>query len=74
MRLKVYGRVLEVARRGDAWCVYDFGNEGKKRPAADVRIPPGIELEQVAQYLGDLLHEYATARHADVRVIDVPAE
>ena len=69
MKVNAYGRDLEVIRVQDEWQVYDLGNEGKKRSARDIRIPPEVDEAAVCTFLGDLLHEYASARHPSVRVL-----
>jgi len=43
MRLNVFGREMEVLRREGQWLAYHLGNEGKKRLAADLTIPAGID-------------------------------
>ena len=70
MCVNAYGRYLEVLREGETWVIFDVGNEGRKRPAGDIRIPPSVGPGQVETYLGDLLHEYATARHPAVRILE----
>ena len=49
---------------------YDLGNEGKKRPARDILIPDAVLESELVAYLGDLLHQYATLRNPEVKVID----
>lgn len=66
MRLDVFGRELIVERRGDAWEVFHPG-EGKRRVAHDVSIPPELPEDRVAEFLADLLHEFATLDHPRVR-------
>ena len=59
MRIKVYGRNLEIVRSDDKWTVFLLGPEGKKRAARDILIPSRLKENQVACYLEDLLHEWA---------------
>lgn len=70
MKICAFGRDLEVRRDGDAWTVLDIGNEGKKRLARDIHIPSNVSAEEVSVYLGDLLHEHASARYPEVVVLD----
>ncbi|MBJ9938692.1 hypothetical protein I7819_02225 [Burkholderia multivorans] len=64
-RFNAFGRRLAVVRHNDRWAVFDLGVEGKRRPA-DLPIPPTLAADELAQYLGDLLHETATPRNSDV--------
>ncbi len=68
MRVDAYGRDLEIRREAGSWQVFHIGNEGKKRPAREITIPPSVRPDQVVDYLADLLHEYASARHPEVCV------
>ena len=61
-----YGRELVVLKEGDSWQVFDIGNEGKRRRAKDIRITDTIGPDEIVQYLSDLLHETASARHPEV--------
>ena len=66
-RFDVYGRMVWVAREGDAWSCYYPGQEGKRRRATDLHIPADIAEDQLAQYLGDLCHEWAGPDRRTVR-------
>lgn len=60
MKLYVYGRKIEILRSNDKWSVFYLGNEGKKRTAHDIVIPPELEKDEIKIYMEDLLHEWAT--------------
>ncbi|WP_175774237.1 DUF7661 family protein [Burkholderia anthina] len=64
-RFNAFGRLLAVVRANDRWAVFDLGTEGKRRPA-NLQIPSAIAADELAQYLGDLLHENASPRYNDV--------
>ncbi|VWD39152.1 hypothetical protein BLA50215_05249 [Burkholderia lata] len=64
-RFNVFGRLLAVVRKNDRWLVFVLGAEGKRRPA-DLHIPSTLSADELAQYLGDLLHEAATPRYNEV--------
>lgn len=70
MKINAFGRDLDVRRKDDIWEVFDRGNEGKRRKARDITIPPKVREEELVAYLSDLLHEYASARHPEVVRID----
>ncbi len=67
VRFDVFGTPIGVERRDDRWLVFYLGVEGKHRLADDIRIPPALEEEALAEYLADLRHEFATPAHPDVR-------
>jgi hypothetical protein len=66
MKVNAYGRALTVVEEGGCWRVFESGVEGKRRPARDIYIPDGMGADEVLQYLGDLLHEYASERYPTV--------
>lgn len=59
MKFDVFGKIIEVCRRDNRWQVFYLG-EGKKRLARDINIPSEIPENELANFLADLLHEYAT--------------
>ena len=67
MKLNVFGRLVEVARDGTSWKAFYLGNEGKRRLAEDIIIPPHIQEEQIIEYVADLCHEWATPNRNEVR-------
>lgn len=69
MRLNVFGREMEVLRREGQWLAYHLGNEGKKRLAADLTIPAGIDESELLTYIADVCHEWATPAQDRVFVI-----
>ncbi len=71
MRYDVFGRLrVEIIRStissSATWQVFYLGNEGKKRAAKDIAIPASIAEDQLADYLADLFHEYASDAHSEV--------
>ncbi|WP_175966454.1 DUF7661 family protein [Burkholderia sp. BCC0322] len=64
-RFNAFGRLLAVVRTNGRWAVFDLGTEGKRRPA-NLHVPPTLAADELAQYLGDLLHENATPRYSEV--------
>lgn len=62
---------MEVIRSNDKWSVFIHGPEGKKRPAHDIIIPKDVTKNKVADYLADLLHEWATPRNNSVSRTDL---
>ncbi|WP_175702572.1 DUF7661 family protein [Burkholderia ambifaria] len=70
-RFNAFGRLLSVVRSNDRWAVFDLGAEGKRRPA-NLQIPSALAADELAQYLGDLLHEDASPKYHDVVAVPVP--
>lgn len=66
MRFKVFGSDLIVEWRDNGWAVF-YAGEGKSRPAHHIVIPPTVKEEALADYLADLLHEFARPGHDEVR-------
>ncbi|AXF23253.1 hypothetical protein CUJ89_22675 [Burkholderia pyrrocinia] len=64
-RFNAFGRLLAVVRANGRWAVFDLGAEGKRRPA-NLQIPSTLAADELAQYLGDLLHENATPKYSEV--------
>jgi len=69
MKFDVFGKEVEVLRIGNKWQVFYLGSEGKKRPAADIVIPAATKEHDVALYLADIYHEFATHKNPEVKVI-----
>lgn len=69
-RFDVFGKLIEVSRGKAGWQVIHLGSDGKHRAAHDVVIPSSVADSELAQYLADFFHEYATPEHSEVRRID----
>lgn len=67
-RFNAFGRLIAVVRERDRWAVFDLGTEGKRR-RANLQIPDAIPADELAQYIGDLLHENATPRNDQVTLV-----
>jgi hypothetical protein len=70
LKFDLFGRELHLLRRDDTWQAFYPGNEGKRRPARDIVIPRDIEESDLARYLDDLCHEWATDQHNSVKQLD----
>jgi hypothetical protein len=70
MKLDVFGRVIEVIRDGNRWSVFYPGNEGKKRRADDIVLPPDLKKEALIEYIADICHEWATQENREVKQLD----
>ncbi|WP_105103039.1 DUF7661 family protein [Microbulbifer pacificus] len=64
MRYKysIFGREVLVEKNPSGWTTFYQGSEGKRRNAG-IYIPSEITEDELAQYLSDLCHEWATEKH-----------
>lgn len=69
-RFDVFGRLVQISASETGWDVFYLGTDGKRRPAKDIVIPPDVAEKDLARYLGDLCHEWASERSSEVRRLD----
>ena len=62
IKFDVFGRDVLLVERDNGWKAFYVGAEGKRRPATDIVIPPGLPESKLAEYLDDLCHEWASER------------
>jgi len=67
LKFDVFGRDVLIVEKDGGWEAFYLGNEGKRRPAIDITVPPNIAESEMAQYLDDLCHEWATDRNNSVK-------
>jgi len=70
LKFDVYGRFVLIEETAGGWRAFYLGSEGKRRPARDIIVPPNIQESEIAQYLDDLCHEWATDRNNSVNRVD----
>ncbi len=70
LKFNIFGKLVLVAEQKAGWAAYYLGEEGKRRPAMDIVIPPDIQESEIEQYLNDLCHEWATESHPVVKRLD----
>ncbi len=70
LKFDVFGRQVLVVASENGWTAFYLGAEGKRRPASDIVVPSDISESDIAQYLGDLCHEWATEQHPNVKRLD----
>ena len=70
IKFDVFGRDLLIVGNDHGWKAFYPGSEGKRRPANDIVIPPGITESELAAYLDDLCHEWASERNQRVIRLD----
>ena len=70
LKFDVFGRNILVEESASGWLAFYPGNEGKKRPATDIIIPPSLSESDIEQYLADLFHESASKKHSEVKRLE----
>jgi hypothetical protein len=68
-RFNVFGHLVLVTEEKSGWQAY-YPGEGTRRPATDIKIPSNLPETEIKQWLGDICHEWATARHSKVEQLD----
>ena len=67
-RLDIFGRPFLVERTAAGWGIFYPGSEGKRGPELALPIPYFVRTDdELAAYLADLCHEWATPAHPEVR-------
>jgi hypothetical protein len=67
-RFDVFGKIMCAERTDSGWRLLVLGTDGKRSPS-DVVIPSFISEEELAQYLDDIFHEWASPERPSVRRI-----
>jgi hypothetical protein len=70
IKFDVFGRDVLIVGSDSGWKAFYPGSEGKRRPARDIVIPPGVKESKLAEYLDDLCHEWANDRNSSVNRVD----
>jgi hypothetical protein len=70
LKFDVFGRDVLIVKTENGWQAFYLGDEGKRRPARDIVVPPNIAESKLTQYLEDLCHEWATERNQKVIRVD----
>ena len=70
IKLEVFGRQVMAAKSGQGWQMYYLSEDGKRRPALDIMVPAFVAESEIAGFIADLCHEWATGRYPDVRKIE----
>lgn len=66
LNFDVFGRRVAIDRTEGGWQAFYPGADGTRRPAGDITVPSHITEAELAQYLDDFCHEWATERHPAV--------
>ena len=69
-RLEVFGRKVLAVRSDAGWQLFHLSPDGKRRPAADLMVPAFVTESEIARFLADLCHEWATDKYPAVRRLD----
>jgi hypothetical protein len=60
IRLDVFGKLLSVQRKDGEWLLFADSGTGLRTRVHEVAIPPELGEHELADYLEDIYHEYAT--------------
>ncbi len=66
----VFGKAIIVERIDNKWLAFADSGTGKMVRVHDMAIPPDLEEHELAGYLADVYHEYATERYPSVTRLD----
>ena len=70
LRFDVFGRQVLIVQSNSGWVAFYLGDDGKRRSAPDIVLPSELLESEIAQYLDDLCHEWASVQHPAVRQLD----
>ncbi len=70
LRLSVFGIPMQLVATATGWKAYYASPDGKRRRAHDVVIPSDLEEPEVARYVADICHEWASEDHPNVVVVE----
>lgn len=70
IKFDVFGRLVLAIRSDEGWEMFYGGEEGKRRPAADIVVPANLSESSLQTYLADLCHEWSTAANPVVKRLD----
>jgi hypothetical protein len=59
LEFDVFGKIISAERTDTGWRLFVLGAEGKRSPA-DVVVPDFVTEHELAQYLDDIFHEWAS--------------
>ena len=68
--LDVFGRRVLAVRLDSGCSLFYVGSDGKRRPAQDIFVPSAVTESELAEYLADLCHEWASPRHPGVTRVE----
>ena len=70
IKFDVFGRQVLTIRSEKGWQFFYLSDDGKRRPADDLIVPPFVAESEMVSFLEDLCHEWASDRHPEVRRLD----
>ncbi|WNZ55942.1 hypothetical protein QT397_24370 [Microbulbifer sp. MKSA007] len=68
-KYNIFDKEMFIERQSNSWATFYQGNEGKRR-SAGISIPSEIREKDLAQYLADICHEWASERYPAVERIN----
>jgi len=65
-KFDVFGTTMIAIQHQGQWQLTIDSGLGLRRPVKDVVIPLSLDENELAQYLGDIYHEWAIDRHPHI--------
>ncbi|TKB45745.1 DUF7661 family protein [Thalassotalea mangrovi] len=69
IKFDVFGTLMSVLRNRDEWQLFVESETSIRRRVYDVVIPEELREDELAGYLDDIYHEYASEKHPSVKQI-----
>ncbi|WDE06331.1 hypothetical protein SG34_005250 [Thalassomonas viridans] len=66
IRFNVFGRQMSVHQKDQQWLLFNESDTGMSSRVYDVVIPADLTRDDLAGYLDDIYHEYATDKYPEV--------
>ena len=66
IKYDVFGKKMSVIKQDEQWQLFSEPAIGVRSRIYDVIIPPDLKEDELARYLGDMYHEYASDKHPGV--------
>ena len=66
IKFNVFGKQMAVLKKDHEWHLFNESDTGIRSRVYDVVIPSDLEAVELATYLDDIYHEYASDKHPKV--------
>ena len=66
LKFQVFHQSMSIQRKGEEWLLYRESDTSIRSRIYDVVIPSDLAEEELARYLADIYHEFATEKYQSV--------
>jgi len=66
IKFNVFGKPMSILKKENEWLLFNESDTGLRSRVYDVVIPSDMEPRELATYLDDIYHEYATDKNPKV--------